>query len=176
MVKDGKKQLLAKIFFPIIALFFMLLGSQITNIFSFISGPNNRIDCQLLVLVFLTAYFYFGYSAYLVTVAVVIGAIYDIYFSELLGIYTICLPIMILIFHVLQKYVKPSILGYLMLFVFCHIFLIYSSYIIPIIFNVTKPDFIPYIVLYVAPTLVLNIIIDLGALFYGEKYYLNVTK
>ena len=172
----ANKKSLWKCLFPFIALLSMIVGSQITNIFSFLSKQNNIIDCQLLVIVFLTAYFYFGYSTYLLVVATVIGAIFDLYFYELLGIYTICLPVMLVIFNFLIKYIKPSITGYFILFMLSHIWIMYSTYFIQVLFHISKLDMIPYVVLYVAPSLVLNAMLDLGFLFYGEQYYFNVTK
>lgn len=171
-----KDNIYMKILFPFIALFSMLMGSQITGIFSLLSQVNNRIDCQLLVIVLLTAYFYFDKSFYLLTVAAGIGMLFDIYFYELVGIYTICLPVMIIIFDKMVKITKTSLVNYFMFFVLCHLFIMYSSYFIKIIFGIVIPDFDPFIVLYVAPSLVLNSIIDLIFIFYGERYYLKFAK
>ena len=170
------KKIIANICFPIIALFSMLLGSQLTNVFSFISKPNNIIDCQLLIVVMLLGCLYFGYSSYILIIAVIIGMIYDLYFYELLGIYTICLPLMIVIFNYLRQYVRPILFNYFLLFMMCHLWMMYSSYFIQVIFKITNPDILSFIVLYLAPSIIVNAILDLTVLLYGERYYLNVTK
>lgn len=162
-----------KIIFPFLGLLFMLIDGQITLVLTSMSTQRNVFSSQLLLLLFITAYFYLGKSAYLIVWTTLFGIIYDLYYYGIIGIFTLCFPLMILILDAILKLVKPHLYSYLMVFLLCNIWVMYGSYFMELIFNLTDYDFLSYMILYVAPSLLLNAIFDTVALIYGRKFYLS---
>lgn len=159
--------------FPFLALLFMLIDGQITLVLTSISTQRNVFSSQLLLLLFITAYFYLGKSTYLIVWTTIFGVIYDLYYYGIIGIFTFCFPVMILILDKCIHLIRPHIYSYLMVFLLCNIWVMYGSYFMELIFHLTNYDFMSYMILYVAPSLLLNAIFDLIALIYGREFYLS---
>lgn len=162
-----------KIIFPFLGLFLMLVDGQITLVLTSISTQRNVFSSQLLLLLFITAYFYLGKSPYLLIWTTIFGVIYDLYYYGIIGIFTFCFPTMILLLDLSLKLVKPHLYSYLMVFLLCNIWVMYGSYFMELIFHLTDYDFLSYMILYVAPSLLLNAIFDAVALIYGRQFYLS---
>lgn len=162
--------------FPVLAVIVMLCDGQLTQLFASLSNQHNIIAPQLLLIFFLSGYFTFDCDGYLITTAIVVGILYDLYYYGVIGIYTLCLPLTIFLFSKLQPLIPRNIPMYLILFLLSHFWLMVTSYLLQVIFGIAPMDLLSYIVLYLAPSLLINAILDLIFLFYGDKYYFNVTK
>lgn len=159
--------------FPILALALMVIDGRLTMALSAFSDMRNTCSVQLLLLLFIIGYFYFGNIPYLYLTAIVIGSLYDLYFYGILGIHMATLPLMLVILHYGLKYTPRTVPTYLMLFLLCSIWVMYASYFIQVIFGLTVMDILSYMILYAAPTLLMSTIIYYTALIYGRRFFLK---
>lgn len=171
--KVEQHQRMMKWIFPILALFLMVIDGRLTMALATFSDMRNTCSVQLLVLLFIIGYFYFGNVPYLYIWTIIIGALYDLYYYGILGIHMFVFPMMIFILHHGLNYTPRTVPTYLMLFLLCSIWVMYASYFLQVIFGLTVLDFLSYMILYAAPTLLMSAIIDYTALIYGRRFFLH---
>ena len=172
-VNTEKNRRTMKWFFVLLSLFLLVIDGRITMMLSMFSEQRNTCGVQLLVLLFIIAYFYFGNIPYVYILATVVGILYDLYYYGIIGIHMFIFPVMIWLLHVLKPYFPRTMVTYLILFLLCSIWVIYANYLVQVIFNIIKPDFLSFMILYAAPTLLMSTIIYLVALLYGKNFFLK---
>lgn len=172
-VNREQEQRTFKIIFPIVSLFLMVLDGQLTMVLTGFSDMRNTCSVQLLLLWFIIAYFYLGNVAYIYIWTTVIGALYDLYYYGILGIHTLCFPMMLFILNLCKQYFPRTVPTYLVLFLLCNIWVMYASYFMQGIFGIIHIDMLSFMILYAAPTLLMATIIYLTALTYGRKFFLD---
>lgn len=162
-----------KWFFPILGILFVLLDGRLTMLFSFFSNSRNICSVQFLLLLIIVAYFCFGAYFYLYSWTIVFGVLYDLYYYGNVGIFAFCLPMMVFLLNHMIRYVRPSLSAYMMIFLLCTIWVLYGSYFMQCIFQIVQIDFVGYMVLYAAPTLLFSALVYYIALLYGRRFFLH---
>lgn len=176
MGQQQAKQNHFKALFPILALGLLLLDGRFTMMFSLFSNTRNICSVQFLLLLFIVAYFKVGAGPYLYAWTLIFGILYDLYYYGIIGIYAFCFPMMIFILQHISMYLKKNIPSYLMLFLLCTIWVLYGSYFMQVLFSLTQLDFLSYMILYVAPSLLFSTLMYYTALIYGKTFFLGKDK
>lgn len=164
---------LMKWIFPILSLILLVVDGRLTMMLSMFSEQRNICNVQLLVLLFIIGYFYFGNIPYIYIWATIVGMIYDLYYYGILGIHMFIFPLMFVILHYALPYVPRTVPTYLILFLLCSIWVIYANYFVQGLFNIIHLDLLSFMILYAAPTLLMSTTIYLIALIYGRRFFLK---
>lgn len=94
----------------------------------------------------------------LIPFAIAAGAVYDLYFSGILGLYIFLYPLVVAITKILSRYFSSSFLSMIMIFFVDIVIFETLNYWAYYLIDVTNVGFGDYLVYTLAPTLALNLI------------------
>lgn len=170
-VNVEQNQRMMKWIFPIVSLFLLVIDGRITMMLSMFSEQRNICGVQLLVLLFIIGYFYFGNITYIYIWATLIGILYDLYYYGIIGIHMVIFPMIFVILNYVKPFIPKTIPTYTIFFLLCSIWVIYANYFIQVLFNIIHIDILGFMILYAAPTLLMSTIIYLITLVYGKSFF-----
>lgn len=159
---------------PILLFFLMLLDGHISNaILSMLSVPMSFTSC-LLLMVMMFATFQMN-KAYMVSLATIIGLLYDSYYYNVLGINLILFPLIIWVMYFVFENVIPNTLTIILSFIIFVTFLSLGRVFLLSIFGLTVTTILDVFTRNLAPTLLLNLILILICMAPLKKLF-NVKK
>ncbi|NVY95663.1 rod shape-determining protein MreD [Lactobacillus sp. DCY120] len=151
--------------FLILLLAFFLDGS-LKNVISFFNLPTMQVSLQLLLLVFIVGSLHdAGEDNHWFYFALIIGILYDSYYSHIFGLYTVVFPLTVIVNKHLKKYLPHSLIfEWSVYFIFLTISMIYL-YLVGSFLNLVLINVNQFIVYWLAPSLLFN------SLFFGVLYF-----
>ena len=157
-------------FSPIILFFLMILDGQITHLLTGISS-GTWVPVSHLFLIFLMYSVTKHRASYIIILAAILGAIYDSYYLGIYGIATLLFPLIALFVYNIQVTIFTN--RWTRLFttiIIVTAFEVFSS-IIMAAFGFAQFDFIKFVVYQLAPTLLLNILLNIALQIPLESFY-----
>ena len=147
-----------KLLVPFILLFLMLFDGQLSNMLRHVTDNTIYFNSHLFLIGLIISSLYFD-KRYVMIVSLVLGAIFDWHYYNIIGINIVVLPLTVLFIYVVFKYVKPTIFTLLMSLVVFITVMDGTAYLLQVIFKLTNPAFQKFITNNIGPTLIMNIAI-----------------
>ncbi|MCC4382652.1 rod shape-determining protein MreD [Limosilactobacillus reuteri] len=149
-----------KYIFPIGLFVCLFLDGALSHVWAplFFSYPYSMVSELVLLWLVLSYFFQDDIEIPLIPFAIAAGAVYDLYFSGILGLYIFLYPLVVEITKILSRYFSSSFLSMIMIFfvdiVIFETFNYWAYYLV----NITNVSFGDYLIYTLAPTLALNLI------------------
>ncbi len=137
-----------KYIFPIGLFVCLFLDGALSHVWAplFFSYPYSMVSELVLLWLVLSYFFQDDIEIPLIPFAIAAGAVYDLYFSGILGLYIFLYPLVVEITKILSRYFSSSFLSMIMIF------------FVDIVIFETFVGFGDYLIYTLAPTLALNLI------------------
>lgn len=141
---------------PLVLFILMLVDGQVSN---FLRGmTQNQLVLNSHALIFILIFASFKVKKnYLLTVSIILGLLFDNYYYGIIGIYMLCLPLMVLMLYKINESIKPSVFSILMSLIIFVTFIEGSTFFLQTIFQLIKGNPLTFITNVLGPTLLLNI-------------------
>lgn len=143
--------------YPVLLGVMMLADAQISNVLRIATKNEVFLNSHLFLIGLILGCFYYS-RRYMMSIAIVLGLIFDMYYYGILGINTVSFPLTVMLIYFVFTYIKPSIS---MIFISLVIFITImdsSIYIIQLIFNLIQSNTQAFIVRQLGPTMLLNMV------------------
>lgn len=134
----------------------MLLDGQLTRAFETFSKENFFIHSHILLLALVLASFQLS-RRYMLVAATVIGALMDSYYLGIIGIYTLCLPLIVYVCYQVFSVLQPNAFTMLLAVILFVTFLETSLLLIQGVFSLANVDAVLFITRTLGPTLLYNL-------------------
>ncbi|GBG93959.1 rod shape-determining protein MreD [Ligilactobacillus salitolerans] len=144
-------------FFPIGTFLFLFLDGSVSQIFasSFFS-PTRAVESRLILLWLVLAICY-GEVEHLLLWAALAGLMFDLYFTGVLGIFTLLLPFMVYLTRNILTFFKPSFIVVLLIYLIDVTVLTALFYWVNVLIGFTSVSIVTFIGRTLGPTLAFNL-------------------
>lgn len=169
-----KKRMPMIIIFAFIQFVAFFLDGSISQMFSsmLFNYPNEMVTCITLLWLVL-ATFFAQFSIYkIVFWAALMGIMFDVYYTGLLGVYVFIYPLVVYISKVVYDTMPRNLLSGLMVYFIDVTMVVGMGYFANVLVGVTTIDFIMFLANILAPTLVINLIFLVLLYFPVESLYM----
>ena len=157
-------------FTPVLFFFLMLIDAHLTQIFIATSQNHYIWRAHLVLIAMLIAVKQLS-KHYMITVALIIGSLFDLYYLGILGIYAVVFPVtiwlMYLIYGILFENDFNLFFGMIIFVTFFELFIVGLQ----LMFNLIRIDLIYFVTQLLAPTLLLNIGLYLLSMYPLKKIF-----
>ena len=146
--------------FPIGLLICFFLDGSLSKIFAplFFADPYSIVSCLTLLWLVL-AYFFEGDVAIPLTgFAIVVGAVADVYYAGIWGLFIFLYPLMVWLTRVLAHSFNPSFLTSILIFFIDVAVFEFLNYVAYNLVGVTSTNLVDFVVDVLAPSLALNLV------------------
>lgn len=140
---------------PIVYLCCMLVDGQLTAFLRNLTQGQLFMNAHLLILLLMVTSFRFS-KAYNCIAALCLGLLFDSYYIGVIGIYSLCLPIFMLIHYHIFEEIEPTILTLLLGFIVSITFVEVSTFIVQVIFQLADGEIVALVTKVLGPTLLFN--------------------
>jgi rod shape-determining protein MreD len=154
------KQVNLKYYAPLILFLGMLLDGQLSTVMEGITKNHYFTLSNLILLFFLLGSVNLSKN-YIIFLALIIGFLYDNYFTGILGINMFLYPLFTYWFIYFQKTINKNILTQLASFIIAFTNYQILLMLMQILFNLAKVNFILFIVSTLGPSILFNILLFL---------------
>lgn len=145
---------------PVILFVLMLLDGQITMQMRAPMANEAFLNSHLLLIGLIIAVVGFT-KKYMVVTSVILGLIFDLYYYGIIGINMAVIPLTVLLIFVVFDYVPVNVFSVILSLVVFITIMEGSAYLLQVIFNLRRSNFLAFIVDNLGPTLLFNIFICL---------------
>lgn len=151
-----KRQVINFLLPPVLFLL-MLLDGHVSSIFRSWTGSSLMMFSNLLLLLIMFATFQVN-KTYLVILTLVIGVLADSYYYNIIGVYALLLPLLVLVIYGTFEHVIPTTFTIILSFiVFLTLFEVGNA-AMQMIFQLTQVNMLSFLTKVLGPTLFVNII------------------
>lgn len=149
-----------KYIFPIGLFVCLFLDGALSHIWAplFFSYPYSMASELVLLWLILAYFFQDGIEIPLVPFAIAAGAVYDLYFSGILGLFIFLYPLIVILTRFLSRYFSSSFLSMIMIFFVDIVIFETLNYWAYYLVGITNVGFGDYLLYTLAPTLALNLV------------------
>lgn len=152
-----KENLAIKFMFPIFLVITMLLDAQVSNLLRRVTESHMFILSHFLLIVLILGSIFYS-KRYMVVLSVVLGLLFDSYYYSILGINTVSIPLTVVLIYWVFDYIEPTLPSLLLSLVVFITIMDVSGYLIQVVFNLIKGDFIGFVTKQLGPTYFANIV------------------
>ena len=149
----------------------MLLDGQLTRAFERFSADNLFMHSHMLLLALVLASFQLS-ERYMLISATVLGMIMDSYYLGILGIYTLCLPLIVLVCYQVFSVLQPNVFTMMLAVVLFVTFLETSLLVIQGVFGLAAVEPVIFITRTLGPSLLLNLVLFLLLIIPFKKLFI----
>lgn len=149
-----------KLLFPVFLFLIMLIDGQITMNMRAPMGNDSFLNSHLLLICLVVGGM--GLSKkYMIITATILGLLFDMYYYGIVGINMAVLPATVLLIHFVFKYVPVNIISIILSLIVFITIMEGSAYLLQVVFNLRRPDFLMFIANNLGPTLIFNVFLCL---------------
>ncbi|MGX7199396.1 rod shape-determining protein MreD [Enterococcus nangangensis] len=160
-----------KYYAPFTFFLLMLLDGQMTRALDSIFHQNFFIHPHTLMLALVLATFQLS-RRYMLITATIIGVLMDSYYIGIIGIYALCLPLIVLLCYQIFQYVHPNAFTLLLAVIIFVTVLETSLLLVQGVFSLADVNFVNFITQTLGPTLLLNIALFLILIIPFKKLFI----
>lgn len=164
-----------KYYAPFVFFLLMLLDGQMTRALEGFSKEVFFLHSHMLMLALVLASFQLS-RRYMLTSAILIGALMDSYYIGIIGIYALCLPLIVLLCYQIFSYIEPNGFTLLLAVILFVTFLETSLLGVHLLFSLAKVDLGVFVTRTLGPTLLLNVGLFLILVFPFKKLFAYQEK
>lgn len=157
-----------KYYAPFVFFLLMLLDGQMTRALEEFSKDIFFLHSHMLMLALVLASFQLT-RRYMLTSAVIIGVLMDSYYIGIIGIYALCLPLIVLLCYQIFTYVRPNGFTLLLSVILFVTFLETTLLGVHLAFSLAQVDLAVFVTRTLGPTLILNVALFLVLVFPFKK-------
>lgn len=150
-----EKKTIMKIILPFILITLMLIDGQLSNALRVMTHNSVYLNSHLLLIGLILGCLNLE-KYYLVSLSIILGVIFDVYYYSIIGINMVSMPLTVMLIYVVFDYVKPSILSILLSLVIFITIMDSSAYFIQAIFKLIDGNVLEFITRNLGPTLIMN--------------------
>ncbi|ASZ08509.1 MULTISPECIES: rod shape-determining protein MreD [Enterococcus] len=159
-----------KYYLPVILFFLMLLDGQVTRVLGEWTKGVYMANAHFLILALLFCSLSFS-KRYLLITTIVLGAIFDMYYIGVIGIYAVALPLIVFIMYSMSQIIHTNIFTeFFSMIIFVTGYELFTL-IIQLIFKLAIVNKNYFITQFLGPTLLLNMIIFAIFVFPFKKLF-----
>lgn len=149
-----------KLLLPVGLFLIMLLDGQITMNMRAPMINESFLNSHLLLIGLIVGGM--GLSKrYMLVTSTILGLLFDIYYYGIVGINMAVLPATVLLIHFVFEYVPVNIISIILSLIVFTTIMEGSAYLLQVIFNLRRPDFLMFLVNNLGPTLIFNVFLCL---------------
>ncbi|MBO0482284.1 rod shape-determining protein MreD [Candidatus Enterococcus courvalinii] len=159
-----------KYYLPVILFFLMLLDGQVTRVLGEWTKGVYMANAHFLILALLFCSLSFS-KRYLLITTIILGAVFDMYYIGVIGIYAVALPLIIFIMYSMSQTIHTNIFTeFFSMIIFVTGYELFTL-IIQLIFKLAIVNTNYFITQFLGPTLLLNMIIFAIFVFPFKKLF-----
>ncbi|MDH6364260.1 rod shape-determining protein MreD [Enterococcus sp. PF1-24] len=157
-------------YLPVIMFLLILIDTQVTKFLERVSQGIFVGNAHLVILVALVAVPFLS-RKYLLSVMICLGLLYDCYYTGVIGIYTVALPLVVFFMYSMKTAVYTNI--FTMFFGWVIAITGYELYIVIIhlVFQLGRVNTLFFVTRYLGPSLLLNILLFIVFVYPFQKIF-----
>jgi rod shape-determining protein MreC/rod shape-determining protein MreD len=157
---------------PVCLFILMLIDGQLSRVFENITKMNYLGSFHFLILAFLLASQSLSKKHLMIT-ALVLGLIYDIYYTGIIGIYALIFVVVVYFLYLFKEVIHQNIFTEFFAMVIFVTFFELAAFLIQLLFRLTDTSQTFFIASYLAPTLLINMVVFIVFYFPLKKLFVK---
>lgn len=138
----------------------MILDGAVTHTVSrWMMSPTNTAVPQITLLMLVLITLFVPRESWIVVWAAIFGFIFDMYFSGVIGVYTMIFPLIIFLVSQSREYVPRTWPFVLAVFILAETARMFLDYTVAVVLSATQTSFLDMITQHLAPGLALNMLL-----------------